>query len=50
MADSLGANDNLWGWTPHLAYYISQHKLPFEVVNFARAGGSAAAPAMYQEG
>ena len=50
MGDSLGANDNQWGWTPHLGYYLGQQKLPFEVVNFARAGGSAAAPAMYQEG
>lgn len=50
MGDSLGMNDEQWGWTPHLGYHLSHNKLPFEVVNFARAGGSAAPPAIYKEG
>ena len=50
MGDSLGSNDSQWGWTPHLGLYLSQNKLPFDVVNFSRAGGSAISPAVYKEG
>jgi len=45
MGDSLAIDDEDYGWTHHFAYKIAVEKMPFDVVNLAKASSSIATPA-----
>ena len=49
MGDSLASDNDIWGWSGHLAYKLVQEKKPFEIVNYARGAANIVAPSYTME-